>query len=454
MIVRGNALSIPLPDNSVHCVVTSPPYWGLRKYAGEQDTAWPDGSVCGFGLEPTIEQYVDHSILILLEVRRMLRDDGVCWWNLGDSYSAGGRVDHGTRQGYKQESNAGSCVDFRVPDSPGVKPLDLCLIPERVALAAQADGWYVRSLVIWAKPNRMPESVNGWRWERHRVKVAPMSKDDPRYRAGMSEHNSAPSCNVPCSTQWADCHGCPKCSPNDGLVLRKGSWRPTDAYEHILMLAKSADYFGDAEAVKEASEGSANRASFQGNGSYTQGRSFYNSIPVRPDDTGQRGESSTSRNLRNVWTFPTQPYPEAHFATFPERLPEICIKASTSEKGCCPKCGANWVRVIDRQQFGKAHSDTKFDATMQGGPLSASRQAYREAGLEGPPAPETIGWRPSCSCNAGEPVPCTVLDPFGGSGTTARVATELGRRAVSLDLAYHGLASRRTTEIQPWMIFA
>src|SRR5512146_1613123 len=86
-LVMGNALHVPLGDGTVQCVVTSPPYWGLRKYAGEQLTGFPDGA-CAFGLEPTIEQYVEHSILILREVRRVLRDDGVCWWNLGDSYSS------------------------------------------------------------------------------------------------------------------------------------------------------------------------------------------------------------------------------------------------------------------------------------------------------------------------------------------------------------------------------
>ena len=452
MIVRGNALNIPLADNSVHCVVTSPPYWGLRKYHGEQEILWEvkdaerstalsgndifvrdsngndayveGGRVihqqrnrCAFGLEPTIEKYVEHSILILREVRRVLRDDGVCWLNLGDSYSAGGwecnrRSTIGAGSMAADERKSG-----KQPQASGLKPLDLCLIPERVALAAQADGWYVRSLVIWNKPNPMPESVNGWRWERHRVKVKSGRYDSSEKQAHTNlggGFNQRERGEEGWAAQWADCPGCEKCSPNDGLVLRKGSWRPTDAYEHILMLAKSANYFGDAETVREALSPLPENSQSRGpkttpleRGPRDCGNTGLHGLAMR-----MREGLVNGRNLRNVWTFPTQPYPEAHFATFPERLPEICIKASTSERGCCPKCKSPLVRI-------KGSS----------------------------------GWRPSCSCNAGEPVPCTVLDPFGGSGTTARVATELGRSAVSLDLAYHGLASKRTTEIQPWMIF-
>jgi DNA modification methylase len=450
VIVRANAINIPLSDCSVHCCVTSPPYWGLRKYAGEQVTFWkmsPDGEVdeCAFGLEPTIEQYVEHSVLILREVRRVLRDDGICWWNLGDSYAASNRGVGGHSE--KQDSNKGSWTpgNHRNELSEGLKPLDLCLIPERVALAAQADGWYVRSLVIWAKPNPMPESVNGWRWERHRVKSAGSTRAHTPYASGASVQG--PQSNYltragregrePYLAEWSDCPGCEKCSPNDGLVLRKGSWRPTDAYEHILMLTKTDDYFGDAEAVKEASRGREN---------------FGNSRRLLHEDRNdcerQDMTPRTSRNLRNVWTFPTQPYPEAHFATFPERLPEICIKASTSERGCCPKCGANWARVMQKSggTIGKSWHDHEND-TSEG-----MSQVWRADGGDEQYRVETLGWRPSCQCDAGAPVPCTILDPFGGSGTTARVALKLNRRAISVDLAYHKLSRKRMKNIQPVLI--
>jgi DNA methylase len=305
-------------------------------------------------------------------------------------------------------------------------------------LAAQADGWYVRSMVIWAKPNPMPESVNGWRWERHQVKVG--TSDEP-----TKESTNAGSLNSGAMTkaQWSDCPGCEKCSPNDGLVLRKGSWRPTDAYEHILMLTKTADYFGDAEAVKEAgSEASLERYKYA---FHSKTRQVNQTTPE-----GMRDYLPGTRNLRNVWTFPTQPYPEAHFATFPERLPEICIKASTSDRGCCPKCGANWARVIEqteeyRARMGGPGFSRDGDFINKGATASAYPAFSGERQI-------TKGWRPSCQCDAGEPVPCTVMDPFGGSGTTARVALKLNRRAVSVDLAYHGLARKRTAEIQPQLL--
>lgn len=153
-----------LADESVQMCVTSPPYWGLRKYAGEQESEWPDGWRGAYGLEPTVELYVAHSIEILREIRRVLRKDGVCFWNIGDSYSSWKdcksipdslRSTDGTAIP-KGESVTRNTKTLR--DS-GLKNKDLCLIPFRVALAAQADGWWVRSAIIWNKPNPMPESV-------------------------------------------------------------------------------------------------------------------------------------------------------------------------------------------------------------------------------------------------------------------------------------------------------
>jgi DNA modification methylase len=142
-----------LEDNSIQCCVTSPPYWGLRKYDDNQDIP---GWGCSYGLEPTHELYVSHSIEILREIKRVLRKDGVVFWNIGDSYSGSG-------QG--KGSNHGKSVftdnDISVPDwkQTTTKPKDLCLIPFRVAIAAQEDGWWIRSVIIWNKPNPMPESV-------------------------------------------------------------------------------------------------------------------------------------------------------------------------------------------------------------------------------------------------------------------------------------------------------
>jgi len=322
MLISAHAGSLPLADESVQCVVTSPPYWGLRKYAGEQEVAWLlEPEKCAFGLEPTVEMYVTHTLAILREMWRVLRADGVCFWNLGDSYANDAKWGGSTGGKHVADLHGQSSIG-RERKTSGLKPKDLCLIPARVAIAAQADGWWVRSLIIWAKPNPMPESVSD---------------------------------------------------------------RPTDSYEHIIMLTKSERYFWDADAVREPAEASSKRPD-------TRRR-----LPHRKTCPEVRGTHEgwhetyrpDSRNMRNVWTFPTQPYAGAHFATFPEEIPRRCIKAATKD-----------------------------------GDL--------------------------------------VLDPFGGSGTTGRVAIELRRRAVLCDLAYgraseedvakgrvyHELADRRTRKVQ------
>jgi len=169
--------------------------------------------------------------------------------------------------------------------------------------------------------------------------------------------------------------------------------------------------------------------------------------------------------MPNVWRFATQPFSGAHFAVFPEELPRRCIRAATSETGCCAKCGAPWVRVVERPD------PPKELRTEHHGPDDGMVMGFGSAGsrygtgqkmqdwLNANPT-KTIGWRAGCGCEVdsrfrgndqagGMTVPCLVLDPFGGSGTTAKVAIELGRRAVSLDLAYHELAKKRTRELQP-----
>ena len=158
------------------------------------------------------------------------------------------------------------------------------------------------------------------------------------------------------------------------------------------------------------------------------------------------------RNARNVWTIATQPYSGAHFATMPPELAERCIKAGTSEKGACPHCGAPWERVVDR-----------LDATA-GGKARATADVYTGAAFRSPQSaprgtksnfgqPESIttGWSPSCACPAHQPVPCTVLDPFGGAGTTALVADRIRRDATIIDLnpEYREMAKERVKRDAP-----
>lgn len=256
-----------------------------------------------------------------------------------------------------------------------------------MALAAQADGWWVRSLIIWAKPNPMPESCTD---------------------------------------------------------------RPTDAYEHIIMLTKSKRYFWDADAVREPQTGNAHsRGTEASNAAYQEARESYR------DFRSPQLEVPGGRNLRNVWTFATQPYKGAHFATFPEEIPRRCILAATSERGCCPACGAPWRRVVKASggTIGMGSWTNQAVRDEKGKHWSDTEKA--SAATDGSYKRETIGWEPGCKCSTSgpdgavrPPRPCLVLDPFAGSGTTGRVAVELNRRAVLLDLAYHDHAEKRTRHVQ------
>ncbi len=292
----GDCLAVlrEIPDGSVQCCVTSPPYYGLRDYGtakweggdAECDHQYKKGGrnpetaakqltnagtlssqyehTCGkcgairidnqIGLEQTPEEYIARLVAVFREVRRVLTDDGTCWINLGDSYFSDTKGAGGPTP--KQVSNAGSFYEPRHFERNGLKPKDLLMIPARVALALQADGWYLRSEIIWHKPNPMPESVRD---------------------------------------------------------------RPTKSHEMIYLLAKNQRYFYDAEAVREPQ--------------VCDKKTFYAKLIKQPhkgqrDPGGKRDTTGgfqkatfnpAGRNRRDVWTVTTKPYKEAHFAVFPPR---------------------------------------------------------------------------------------------------------------------------------------
>jgi len=357
-----------VPDGSVHCCVTSPPYWGLRSYLPKDH---PDKSR-EIGQEKTPEQFVATMVEVFREVRRCLHDSGTLWLNLGDSYASDSKGSGGPSA--KQLSNAGSRYET-VKLQHGMKPKDLCGIPWRVVLALQADGWYWRSCIVWHKKSCMPESVTD---------------------------------------------------------------RPTNSWEPIFLLAKRATYFYDAEAVKEPSECDHE----SGNG--------FDGRQGTADYQGRRGglgstkswKPGGTRNQRNVWSLGPEPYSEAHFATFPTEIPRRAILAGTSARGCCPKCLTPWERVVETT--GEGGNNPKNSSVPPGAknPMAGERLgggAYQAQS-------RTLGWQPGCECNAGEPIPCTVLDTFGGSGTTGMVALELGRNATLCELndGYLPLIQKRT----------
>lgn len=384
-----------LPDGSAQCVVTSPPYFGLRDYKC-------DGQI---GLEPTPEEYVEKLVGVFREVRRVLRDDGVCFLNLGDSY-AGSGPSGASYQSKTTLDRVGKLTDgsFRISKSleqrgltyaekkpippPGLKPKDLMMIPARVALALQSDGWWLRSEITWCKKSCLPESVTD---------------------------------------------------------------RPTNATEKVFLLTKSAKYFYDAEAVKEeATSGPA------GTVNKDQPRKM-NSTPLYQSNRGGRTQEPVKqgamgipengkRNLRNFWLLGPDPFPGSHFATMPRKLVEPCILAGTSEAGCCSECGKPWARVVERDKKPQGRSGTDvYTGQAYQTPQSAVWGSKRNLG--GDAQSRTIGWQPACTCNA-PAIPCTVLDPFGGSGTTAQVAQQLGRHWIMIELnsEYIPLIEQRTQQ--------
>ena len=371
-LVLGDCLDIlpTLPAESVQTCVTSPPYWGLRDYGvGGQ-----------LGLEATVSEYVAKMVVVFREVRRVLRDDGTLWLNLGDSY-AGGAQGNTRGAGAGGGKERGQSMGFgalpkRLDIESGLKNKDLVGIPWRVAFAMQADGWYLRQDIIWHKPNPMPESVID---------------------------------------------------------------RCTKSHEYIFLMAKSARYFYDAEAVREDGK------------TYTRKASGYVGFKATHIGQNQKGgfadkdTTTTGRNKRSVWTVTTKPYRDAHFATFPPDLIEPCVLAGSADK-CCSKCGRAWERVIEvSRKEGREH--------LECGNMDERGVTRTTAGLSVPAeykvkSTRTVGFRPACDCGETDSIPSTVLDPFNGAGTTGVVAIQHGRRYIGIELNpdYLEMARKRIQE--------
>jgi len=277
-LIQADARNIPLKNESVQCVVTSPPYWGLRDYQA-------DGQI---GLEATPEEYVSTMVDVFREVWRVLKGDGIVWLNLGDCYATGagqGFVPGGGGQGNRWKRNTGHWQPNRLK-IPGLKPKDLVGIPWRVGFALQADGWYLRSDIIWNKPNPMPESVTD---------------------------------------------------------------RPTKSHEYLFLLTKRSRYYYDAEAIKEPSvwgEPNSPRSIKSPHGQGFTRRAKQDQNGKRQytgfDDRYFTKGHLEKRNKRSVWTVSTAPFSGAHFATFPPKLIQPCILAGSKPGDIVldPFCGS------------------------------------------------------------------------------------------------------------------
>lgn len=412
-----------LPERSVHMVVTSPPYWGLRDY----------GNDAQIGLERTPDAYIANLLDVFRAVRRVLRDDAVCWLNLGDSYAGGGSCGSEADLRGKQGSNRGSrsmVGKASVPD--GMSAGQLIGIPWRVALALQSDGWLLRSDVIWAKRAPMPESVMGWRWERCRVKAR--GADHQAWSAestpGRAHSDGRHAGGEP--ARWRSCPGCSKCDRHDGYVLRRGSWRPTRSHEYVFMLAKSERYFADGEGVRDPL--------IKGNArsDYHRGKTGKNGLG-RVSELA-RIDNPSGRNLRDVWTLGPAPSSLKHFAMMPPALVEKCMRSGPNK--VCGECGAPWVRMIEREFEGR-RADAPYALARgvdhQGGGID------RAIGGGQCPTVRTCG-------HEAEVVPPIVLDPFLGAGTVAGVAEHLGWSWYGCELStdYAALVPARIAEVRAW----
>lgn len=275
-----------LPDNSIDCCISSPPYWGLRDYG-------VDGQI---GLEDTPEEYVEQMVNVFREVKRVLKPEGTLWLNLGDSYAnntqEGNKVFGNVEFNKNRPSRQNTITPQRaVPN--GLKAKDLVGIPWMVAFALRADGWYLRQDIIWHKPNPMPESVTD---------------------------------------------------------------RCTKAHEYIFLLSKSKHYYYDHEAIKEPAAYDGRKDTLlKGSPKYEKGvvpGQVEHSMAAKGHERWKKNERGEYvRNKRSVWTIPTKPFKEAHFATFPEKLIEPCILAGCPAGGIVldPFMGAGTTAVVARK---------------------------------------------------------------------------------------------------------
>lgn len=309
-VYAGDALAVlgELPEESVQCVVTSPPYWGLRDYGVEAQ----------IGLEPTPDAYVANMVAVFREVRRVLRSDGTVWLNLGDSYAA-------KRRG----------------KGAGVKEKDLIGIPWRVAFALQADGWYLRSDIIWSKPNPMPESVTDRPTRSHEY-VFLLAKSRRYYYDAPAIREAAPPGQRPQRGNRRDRFE--RDGASSDLIIpgqqhaqhrrrrRVPTGWATGPGSHAIL-----DHNGRGRGKADTEEAYA-------------GASVRRAVGLndRWDAAEDAGKVVPGRNRRSVWTIPTQPYPGAHFASFPEALVAPCVLAGCPEGGVVldPFAGTGTVGLV------------------------------------------------------------------------------------------------------------
>ncbi|MCY9758944.1 site-specific DNA-methyltransferase [Paenibacillus alvei] len=380
MILQGDCRHVMqgLDPEQFYTCVTSPPYWALRDY-GVPPSEWPEVTYSPMpglpsitvpawngclGLEPTPEMFVGHMVLIFKEVWRVLRKDGTLWINFGDSFAGSGKGAWKNKDDQKEmyvaDPSSPQCKIHKVPN--GLKAKDLVGIPWRVAMALQADGWYLRSDIIWHKPNCMPESVRDRPTKAHEY-IFLLSKSDRYYFDLEAIKEPMAASSIMRLAQ--------------DIESQIGSKRANGGHKtngNMKAVGGSKGAFGPPQSRVRAK---GNSKTFRGGGSYTKGNSFNNGNVIERESHGNSPNETGLRNKRTVWTVATAQFSEAHFATFPEKLIEPCILA-------------------------------------------------------------------------GSPIGGRVLDPFGGSGTTEKVANQFQRECTSIEInpEYIEIAEKRNEVVQ------
>jgi len=492
VIAQADCINLPFPSTYFHAIITSPPYLGLRKYEGYQVRRWRAGAyipmsgadlikvdewVGPLGCEPSIELYVYHLLLICRELRRVLRDDGVFWLVLGDSYNGSGGAGGDYLPGGLREGQ---------PTYPGrsfstLANGDLIGIPQRVWFALQADGWIVRNEVIWWKRNTMPQPLNGWRYEqspcdcttsRREALIASMPEGVPRHRAASEK----PGDILP----LLDCPKCHGTGRVGDFALRRGSWRHTRSHESVFQLVKKMNYYSNLEVVRVIYTKPLDRwggprksteDAFKGD-EENRMRGLHRDREMRPN-VGSNPRSvidvplnsldvfyhwfgertgidlykelilfdQEASNPIDVLNIPTSSYEGAHYAVYPPKL-VVPLMLSSCPRRCCPECDAPWAPVVERSRpiFGKTswglggrrHFKMDLGKMVDTGLDEGSTLKHDVPRM-------VTGYRPTCTCGREDFIPGKVLDPFLGSGTTLEVANELMRNGIGSDISFEYL---------------
>lgn len=519
-VITGDCLDVlrGMPGNSVHMVWTSPPYFGLRDYAIASSIwggdlacahAWGDEtpgdqrrgqrgktsqfaaravsdeqvagrqarrgqfcSRCGawlgaHGLEPTLALYLDNEVAIFREVRRVLRKDGTLWLNIGDCYANDGKWGGETsgKQHYLDDANRKHAG--REKRTAGLKAKDRVLLPARIVLRLQDDGWWLRDEIVWSKSNPMPSSTKDRTTYSHEM-LYMLSKRAHYYFDGaaiaepFAESSLARLAQPGVDKQQGgsrqdmfDAHG---------INAAAGSRRPNEIVQSLAAKVRKPAGWDEA-----------------GGGHCTIRHNAWSCI-----DRESSAADYTTRNKRSVWVIPTEPFTgefctacrryfggdglaalrtervaradgnterrrycpcgkhdawASHFATAPSKLVQPCVAAGTSERGCCASCGAPWRRLTETVYVNPGARATNGSRSDERKHIDGGSAGY-DVRLE--KIVETTGWEATCKCQA-EIVPCTVLDIFGGSGTTGLVADRMGRAAILIELnpTYAEMARQR-----------